>query len=113
MLTFCAAVRSPQQGYYSPQSKYSFQISANPISLAAKPPLYRDLSSPGYVSVSQPKAMAFHCDNSDTAAPPATSVTWPSCLGPGGEIPPTVSSVVGITIGSLSKSLRLVLVRLL
>ena len=48
LLTFSTAIQS-QQGYYSPQSKYSFQTSATPISLPAEPPLHKDFSSPGYV----------------------------------------------------------------
>ena len=71
------AFRTPQQGYYSPQSKYSFQTSATPISRSAEP-LRKDLSSPGYLSVSQPKPLAFPCVKSNTAALPTTSVTWSS-----------------------------------
>ena len=93
MLKFSTAVQSPQQGLYSPESKYSFQTTATPVSLALKPPFYRDFSSPGYVTVFQPKPGSF--DNSNTAALVTTSVTWSSCRGPGGEIPPTVSFLVG------------------
>ena len=96
ILTFSTAVQSP----YSPQSKYSFQASATP----AEPLLHRDLPSPGYVSVSQPKPLAFPCKNSNTTALPTTSVTWSSCLGLGGEIPPTVRSLAGdnVILGSTS-----------
>ena len=96
---------TPQQGYYNPQSKYSFQTSATPISLPAEPPLHKAFSSSGYASVSQPKPLAFPCDNSNTVALPKTSVTWSSCLGLGGEIPPTFSSLVGdnnVSLGSTS-----------
>lgn len=72
------AFSTPQQGYYIPQSKYSFQTSATPISLSAEPPLHKHLSSPGYLSVSQPKPLAFPCVKSNTAALPTTSVTWSS-----------------------------------
>ena len=60
---------------YSPQSKYSFQASATPISLAAEPLFHKDLPSPGDVSVSQPKPLAFPCENSNTTTLPTTSVT--------------------------------------
>ena len=103
MLTFSTAIQSPQQGYYSPQSKYSFQTSATPISLPAEPLLHKGLSSRGYVSVAQSTPLAFPCDNSTTTAYPTTSVTWSTNLGLGGEIPPTVSSLVGdnnVTLGS-------------
>ena len=56
--------------------------------------MHKDLSSPGYVSVSQPKLLAFCCDNSNTTLP-TTSVTWSSCLGLNAEIPPTVRSLAG------------------
>ena len=72
------AFSTPQQGYYISQSKYSFQTSATPISLSAEPPLHKHLSSPGYLSVSQPKPLAFPCVKSNTAALPTTSVTWSS-----------------------------------
>ena len=42
LLTFSTVIQSPQQGYYTPQSKYSFQTSATPISLPAEPPLQKD-----------------------------------------------------------------------
>ena len=103
LLTFSTAIQSPQQGYYSPQSKHSFQTSATPIGLPAEPPLHEDFSSPGYVSVTQSKPLAFPCDNSTTTVYPTTSVTWSTNLGVGGEIPPTVSSLVGdnnVTLGS-------------
>ena len=101
VLTFSTAVQSP----YSPQSKYSLQTSATPISLAAEPLLHKDLSSPGYVSVSQPKPLAYPCDNSNTTALPTTSVTWSSCLGLSGDIPSTVRPLVGdnnVILGSTS-----------
>ena len=100
ILTFSTAVQSP----YSPQNKYSFQASATPISLAAETLLHKDLSSPGYVSVSQPKPLAFPCENSNTIALPTTSVTWSSCLGLGGKIPPTVRSLAedNVILGSTS-----------
>lgn len=85
MMTFSTAVQSPQQGYYSPQSKYLFQTKATPVSLAAKPPLHKDLSSPGDVSVFQPKPESFLCDNSNTTALPATFVILFSCPGPGSK----------------------------
>ena len=101
VMTFSTAVQSP----YSPQSKYLFQTSATPISLAAEPLLHKDLSSPGYVSACQPKPLAFPCDNSNTTAFPTNSVTWSSCLGLSGEIPSTVRSLVGdnnVILGSTS-----------
>ena len=103
LLTLSTATQSPQQGYYSPLSKYSCQTSATPISLPAEPPVYKDFSSPGYVSVTQSKPLAFPCDNSATTAYPTTSVTWSTNLGLGGEIPPTVGSLMGdnnVTLGS-------------
>ena len=48
MSTFRTAAQLP----YSPQSKYLFQTSATHISLAAEPLFPKELSSPGYVSVS-------------------------------------------------------------
>jgi len=100
MLTFSTAVQSP----YSPQSKYSFQTSSTPISPATGPLLHKDLSSPGYVSVSQPKALAFPCDNSNTTALPTTSVTWSSYITLGGEIPSSVRSLVGDNVILVSTS---------
>ena len=100
-LTFSTAVQSP----YSPQSKYSLQTSATPISLAAEPLLHKDLSSPGYVSVSQSKPLTYPCDNSNTTALPTTSVTWSSCLGLSSDIPSTVRPLVGdnnVILGSAS-----------
>ena len=82
MLTFGTAVQSPLQGLYSPEIKQSLQTTATPVGLALKPPFYRDLSSPGYVTVAQPKSRSF--DNSNTAALVTASVTWSSCRGPGG-----------------------------
>ena len=61
--------------------------------------------SPGYVSVSQPKPLAYPCDNSNTTALPTTSVTWSSCLGLSGDIPSTVRPLVGdnnVILGSTS-----------
>ena len=58
------------------------------------------------MSATQSKPLAFPCDNSTTTAYPTTSVTWSTNLGlggDGGEIPPTVSSLVGdnnVTLGS-------------
>ena len=89
MLTFSTAVQPP----YSPESKYSFQTSATLISLPAGPLLPKDLSSPGYVSVSQPIPLAIPCDKSNTTALATTSVTWSSYLGLGAEIPPTGRSL--------------------
>ncbi len=93
MLTFSTAVQSPQQGFYSPESKSFCQTTAAPVGLSVKPPFYRDLSSPGYVPLFQPKPASF--DYSMTPSPVATSVTWSIFPGPGREIPPAVSSQVG------------------
>ncbi|KAL9963145.1 hypothetical protein ACROYT_G032320 [Oculina patagonica] len=93
MLTFSTAVQSPQQGFYSPESKSFCQTTATPVSLSVKPPFYRDVSSPGYVPLFQHKPASF--DYSMTPSPVATSVTWSTFPGPGWEIPPAVSSQVG------------------
>ena len=86
MVKFTTATLSPQQGLYS------FQTTATSASLNVKPSLYRDLSPLGYVTVSQPKPGSFD----KTSTPPLTTpVTWTTYPGPGGEIPPKVSSLVG------------------
>ena len=95
MVKFTTATLSPQQGLYS------FQTTATSASLNVKPSLYGDLSPPGYVTVSQPKPGSFD----KTSTPPlTTSVTWTTYPGPGGEIPPKVSSLVGGTSVMLSST---------
>ena len=89
MVKFSTATLPPQQGLYS------FQTTATPASLNVKPLLYGDFSPPGYLTVSQRKSGSFD----KTGTPPlTTSVTWSTYPGPGGEIPPTVSSMVGVLV---------------
>ncbi|PFX12711.1 hypothetical protein AWC38_SpisGene23285 [Stylophora pistillata] len=59
IVTLSTAVQSPQRGLYRPERQYSSQTTATPVSLALRPPSCRDLSSPGYVTTSQPKPGSF------------------------------------------------------